>query len=103
LVGTQLGQTVASGGSSRPVITTSVASAATLAAIVQTPFISQLFGCRPIGPVGWATALGASALATGAGIYVPRKARELLIERRMQRTEAAFEPEALPKAGFENS
>jgi cation-transporting ATPase I len=100
LVGTQLGQTISSGGASRPVITTSVSSAATLAAIVQTPFISQLFGCRPIGPLGWATAVGASALATGAGIYVPKKARELFAERRVRNTPTAFEPQALPGVGL---
>jgi len=71
LVGTQLGQTLASGGMSRPVVLTSVASAAVLAGIVQTPGLSQIFGCRPLGPIGWATAIGASAAATGAAIYLP--------------------------------
>jgi len=71
LVGTQLGQTVTSGGLSRPVLLTSALSAAALAAIVQTPGVSHFFGCRPLGPVGWATAVGASALATGAAAKYP--------------------------------
>jgi cation-transporting ATPase I len=72
LVGTQLGQTLVSGGPSRPVLTTSLASAALLAAIVQTPGISRFFGCRPLGPGGWLTALGASAAATTASVMLPR-------------------------------
>ncbi len=71
LVGSQLGQTLVSGKLSRPVIVTSVASAATLALIVQTPGISQLFGCKPLGPFGWATAVGASAGATALAGYFP--------------------------------
>jgi cation-transporting ATPase I len=71
LVGTQLGQTLISGEMSRPVIVTSLASTAVLAAIIQTPGVSQAFGCRPLGPVGWATALGASAAATGAAVVLP--------------------------------
>jgi magnesium-transporting ATPase (P-type) len=71
LVGTQLGQTLVSGGMSRPVVLTSVGSAAVLAAIIQTPGLSQIFGCRPLGPIGWATALGASAAATGVSVVLP--------------------------------
>jgi cation-transporting P-type ATPase I len=71
LVGSQLGQTLTSGKLSRPVVVTSVASAATLALIVQTPGVSQLFGCKPIGPFGWATAIGASAGATALAGYFP--------------------------------
>jgi cation-transporting P-type ATPase I len=71
LVGSQLGQTLLSGKMSRPVVITSVASAATLAAIVQTPGVSQLFGCKPLGPFGWATAIGASAGATALAGYFP--------------------------------
>jgi cation-transporting P-type ATPase I len=71
LVGSQLGQTLMSGKLSRPVVVTSVASAATLALIVQTPGVSQLFGCRPLGPFGWATAISASAGATALAGYFP--------------------------------
>ena len=72
LVGTQLGQTLTSGGLSRPVLLTSAVSAAVLAAVVQTPVVSHFFGCRPLGPLGWATAIGASALATGAAVQYPQ-------------------------------
>jgi cation-transporting ATPase I len=72
LVGTQLGQTITSGGLTRPVITTSIGSVAALAGIVQTPGVSHFFGCRPLGPIGWATAMGASAAATTAAIVFPQ-------------------------------
>jgi cation-transporting ATPase I len=71
LVGTQLGQTLASGRMSRPVVVTGVASAAVLALIVQTPGLSHAFGCRPLGPLGWGTAVGASAAATLGAVYLP--------------------------------
>src|SRR6185436_9175797 len=71
LVGTQLGQTLLSGRMSRPVVVTGVASAAALALIVQTPGLSHAFGCRPLGPLGWGTAVGASAAATLGSVYLP--------------------------------
>jgi magnesium-transporting ATPase (P-type) len=71
LVGTQLGQTLVSGRMSRPVVVTGVASAAVLALIVQTPGLSHAFGCRPLGPLGWGTAVGASAAATLGSVYLP--------------------------------
>ncbi len=71
LVGTQLGQTVVSGGFSPQVIGTNVLSAGGLAAVVQTPGLSRLFGCRPLGPAGWGIAIGSSAAATLAGVYLP--------------------------------
>lgn len=72
LVGTQLGQTVASGGFTRPVVITSLASTAVLAGIVQTPGLSQFFGCQPLGPLGWATAIGATTVATGVALTFPQ-------------------------------
>jgi cation-transporting P-type ATPase I len=72
LVGTQLGQTVTAGGYSRPVITTSVLSSALLAAIVQTPGVSQFFGCQPLSPIGWGIALGSSVLATSLAVSFPQ-------------------------------
>jgi cation-transporting ATPase I len=41
-----------------------VASAATLAAIVETPGVSQFFGCTPLGPVAWTIVAGSAAGAT---------------------------------------
>jgi magnesium-transporting ATPase (P-type) len=72
LVGTQLGQTLTSGGYSRPVVLTSVASAWVLASIIQTPGVSHFFGCRPMGPIGWGTAIGASVVATRLAPRVSR-------------------------------
>ena len=71
LVGAQLGQTLAAGGRSPLVVVTSLGSMAALGTIVQLPGVSQLFGCTPLGPLGWTTALGAAGLATGASIVLP--------------------------------
>jgi magnesium-transporting ATPase (P-type) len=96
LVGTQLAQTVSAGGKSRLVISTSVASAALLAAIVQTPGVSQLFGCRPIGPIGWATAVGASAAATAVGRAFPKIVDDIGARIARSRAVRWVDPEALP-------
>jgi cation-transporting ATPase I len=64
LVGSQLGQTLRSGGSSRPVVVTSLLSTAALVTVIQTPGLSHFFGCRPLGPLGWGTAIVASIAAT---------------------------------------
>ncbi len=77
LVGAQLGQTLASGGVSVPVLTTSLASAAVLGAIVQSPGISHIFGCQPLGPSGWVTAIVASGAATGASLILPQAVESL--------------------------
>jgi magnesium-transporting ATPase (P-type) len=99
LVGTQLGQTLVSGRLNRPVILTSVGSAAVLAAIIQTPGLSQAFGCRPLGPIGWTTALGASALATGASVYYPEVAQRIVERFGLTRPVLIEDPEALPERG----
>ncbi|GGI04985.1 cation-translocating P-type ATPase [Egicoccus halophilus] len=73
LVGTQLGQTVAAGGWKRPTtLLTGLGSAAGLAAVVQTPGVSQFFGCRPLGPLGWAQATTAAAVATAGSQLASR-------------------------------
>jgi magnesium-transporting ATPase (P-type) len=93
LVGTQLGQTIVSGGMSRPVVLTSIASAAVLAGVVQTPGLSGFFGCKPLGPIGWTTAIGASAIATAASAAYPevveRIARRLKLANAMPTGESA--------------
>jgi cation-transporting ATPase I len=71
LVGTQLGQTVVVGGRSPLVLGASVLSAGALVAVIQTPGLSQFFGCRPLGPVGWLTAAGASGSVTAASVVLP--------------------------------
>ncbi len=74
LVGTQLGQTALVGAGSPLVLVSSAASGAALVAVIQTPGVSQFFGCTPLGPVGWGIALGAAAVATGASVAVPAAA-----------------------------
>lgn len=64
LVGSQLGQTLLSGGKNRAVLLTGIGSAALLGAAVQIPGLSQTLGCTPIGPLGWSIALSASAGST---------------------------------------
>jgi cation-transporting P-type ATPase I len=78
LVGTQLGQTLVTGGSSPSVIATVAGSSALLAAAVQTPGVSQFFGCTPVGPIGWGIAIGSSAAATGASVVLRPVAERLL-------------------------
>ncbi|MDB4974590.1 MAG: haloacid dehalogenase, partial [Myxococcaceae bacterium] len=70
LVGTQLGQTLLKGGPSRAVTWTSIGSFAALGLIIQTPGLSQLFGCAPLGPLGWGTGIFASTAATLASPLV---------------------------------
>ncbi len=78
LVGTELGQTLLVGGRSPSVAITGLASTGLLVAIVQTPGVSQFFGCTPIGPVGWATAGLISAGATVGSLWLPPLGRHLL-------------------------
>jgi cation-transporting ATPase I len=77
LVGTQLGQTVVAGGSSPVVVLSTALSAAALFGVIQTPGISQFFGCRPLGPIGWSIAAGSSVTATGASLVIPWGAQRL--------------------------
>jgi cation-transporting ATPase I len=65
LVGAQLGQTAVAGWRSPLVLSASIVSVAALAGIVQTPGVSQFFGCTPLGPLGWAGGLSAAAAGTG--------------------------------------
>ena len=65
-MGAQLGQTLVIGWRSPLVVATTVVSAAALAGIIETPGLSQFFGCQPLGPIGWSiglTAAGAASLA----------------------------------------
>jgi hypothetical protein len=39
-------------------------SAGALVGVIQTPGLSHFFGCRPLGPLGWGTAVVASIAAT---------------------------------------
>jgi cation-transporting ATPase I len=71
LVGAQLGQTLVAGRRSPLVIGTVAVSGAALFAVVQTPGVSQFFGCTPLGPAEWATAAGAAGIATCGSIALP--------------------------------
>ncbi len=72
LVGTQLGQTLLIGARNPLVLATGLGSAAALAAIIQTPGISQFFGCTPLGPLAWTTVLASSTGATMLAAVAPR-------------------------------
>jgi len=72
LVGTQLGQTMVLGGSSPVVLASALVSGAVLVVIVQTPGVSQFFGCTPLGPLGWGIVTGTAAAATGASVVMSR-------------------------------
>jgi cation-transporting P-type ATPase I len=72
LVTTQLGQTLLMGRRNPLVLVTCVASAAVLIGIVETPGISQFFGCTPLGPVAWGIVAASSAAGTAAAVVVPR-------------------------------
>lgn len=65
LVGTELGQTLVE--SQAPlVVLTALGSLGLVGVLISTPGVSQLLGCTPLGPFGWAQGLGAAAAATVA-------------------------------------
>jgi cation-transporting ATPase I len=72
VVGTQLAQTVVTGGRSPALIVTCAASAAALVLVVNTPGVSQFFGCTPLGPAGWGIVGASAAAATAASLAAPR-------------------------------
>ncbi|MYX93394.1 HAD-IC family P-type ATPase [Streptomyces sp. SID486] len=72
VVGTQLVQTLLDRRDSRLVQITSLGSALALVAAVQTPGVSRLFGCTPLGPVAWAGVVAAIALALAGQRTLPR-------------------------------
>ncbi|WP_201409581.1 hypothetical protein, partial [Mycobacterium paraintracellulare] len=57
LVGTELGQTLVE--SQAPlVVLTALGSLGLVGVLISTPGVSQLLGCTPLGPFGWAQGLG---------------------------------------------
>ena len=72
LVGTQLGQTLLLGGRSPMVWVTAGLSGAVLVGVVQTPGVSQFFGCTPLDPAAWLVVGVSAGLATVGSIAVPR-------------------------------
>ncbi|WP_225810867.1 cation-translocating P-type ATPase [Streptomyces spinosus] len=71
VVGTQLVQTFLDRRDSRLVQITSLGSAVALVAVVQTPGVSRVFGCTPLGPVAWAGVVAAIALALAGQRALP--------------------------------
>ncbi len=70
LVSAQLAQTLVD--SHGPlVVATSVGSFAVLGAVISTPGLSQLFGCTPVGPLGWGQAFVSTAVATAMSVLAP--------------------------------
>ncbi|MEU8471989.1 cation-translocating P-type ATPase, partial [Streptomyces sp. NPDC029006] len=72
VVGTQLVQTFLDRRDSRLVQVTSLGSALALVAVVQTPGVSRVVGCTPLGPVAWAGVVAAIALALAGQRTLPR-------------------------------
>lgn len=72
LVTTQLAQTLLTRSHSPLVVATVLGSASVLVGIIQTPVISQFFGCTPLGPVAWSGVLTATATATAVSLLAPR-------------------------------
>jgi H+-transporting ATPase len=70
LVGAQLGQTLLDSHSPL-VVLTAAGSMIALAGAVMTPGLSQLLGCTPLGPIGWAQGLGSAAIATAGAALLP--------------------------------
>jgi len=71
VVGTQLTQTLIGRTRSPLVLATTLGSAATLMAIVQTPLVSHFFGCTPLGPVAWSGVATAITTATLGSRLLP--------------------------------
>ncbi|MBN3929527.1 cation-translocating P-type ATPase [Streptomyces verrucosisporus] len=80
VVGTQLAQTLLTGGLDRNVLTAGIGSAAALVGVIQTPGVSQFFGCTPLGPVAWGITLGSITTATLLGAAAGPVVRGLVPE-----------------------
>ncbi|MGM0557905.1 MAG: HAD-IC family P-type ATPase [Myxococcota bacterium] len=77
LVGSQLAQTVTAGKLTPTVLGASVGSAALLLGLVETPGVSGVFGCRPVGPICLSIAAGSSAVAAVAAQAAPAMLRQI--------------------------
>lgn len=70
LVATQLVQTLADSRSGL-VVATAGGSLLVLALVISTPGLSQLFGCTPVGPLGWGQGLLAASAACLVAVLAP--------------------------------
>jgi cation-transporting ATPase I len=63
------------GGRNPLVLATGLGSTAVLVTLIQTPGVSQFFGCTPLDPLAWLTvagcAGGTTVLAAAAGRLLP--------------------------------
>ncbi|MFJ7071487.1 HAD-IC family P-type ATPase [Streptomyces sp. NPDC098781] len=75
VVGTQLAQTLADRQGSPLVRATALGSAAVLAILVQTPGVSNVFGCTPLGPLAWTGVAASIALAVAGQRFLPQLER----------------------------
>ncbi|PJE95169.1 haloacid dehalogenase [Streptomyces carminius] len=80
VVGTQLAQTLLTGGLDRNVLFAGLGSAAALMGVIQTPGVSQFFGCTPLGPVAWGITLSSITTATLLGAAATPLVRRLAAE-----------------------
>ncbi|MEE1941180.1 cation-translocating P-type ATPase [Streptomyces sp. TRM 70361] len=80
VVGTQLAQTLLTGGLDRNVLLAGLGSAAVLMGVIQTPGVSQFFGCTPLGPVAWGITLSSITTATLLGAAATPLVRRLAAE-----------------------
>ncbi len=53
------------------VVATNIGTFAALGVIVNTPVLSQLFGCTPVGPLGWSQGFGCAVAATAVSALAP--------------------------------
>jgi cation-transporting ATPase I len=67
LVASQLAQTAVASRGDPAVLAAAGLSAAALVGTIQTPIVSQFFGSRPLGPLGWGIVLSSAAGAAAMG------------------------------------
>ncbi|MGE2730129.1 HAD-IC family P-type ATPase [Mycolicibacterium vaccae] len=88
LVLTQMGQTLTD--SRGPlVVATNVGTLAVMAGVISTPGVSQVFGCTPVGPIGWAQAAAAAGIAGALPKVAPTAAEGIATRMRTLGEEVA--------------
>ncbi|MDG4766318.1 HAD-IC family P-type ATPase [Solwaraspora sp. WMMD406] len=84
LVAAQLAQTAVAAKGDPLVLGAAGVSMGALFGVVQTPVVSQFFGCRPLGPVGWSIVGGSAVAGAGLGL-LPLERIQRLRRTRMGR------------------
>jgi hypothetical protein len=56
-----------------------------------------MFGCRPLGPIGWATAIAASTAATYGAMRFPALVNEIARRTKLDTPVLVEDPDALPE------